>query len=567
MFLAKALKRPFVYARHLAMVATITLVLAFVWACAPVTTEKSAIPPAPVELTLTILHTNDVHANFGGITDKGMSCYAALCENGNGGYVRLDQAVRALRRDTPEALFLEAGDIFQGTLFWTQHKEHMPLALVDRFGYNAMIAGNHEFDDGAETYLQLVNNINTPVLGANIHFKPETKHPIKPYIIEERDGRKIGIIGVTTPDIPALSSPGPNVQFSDVKAALQKYVAELEAEGVTMIIALTHIGYEEDKKIAREVGGLDVIVGAHSHSLLTNNPALQDRADGPYPTVEKTPRGEPVLVVTAYTACLYLGKLDVGFDGAGIIRSWQGEPVALDDTTLKAMNAPAPDAEMVRIINDFAEPVNKLMSTKIGFIEADEAEGLPLEDPVKICRKAECRTGNIVADALRVIPFKETQIALLNGGALRNSLPSGEVTPGHVIGTLPFQNTVVRASMSGALILEALEHGVSNYGEDEGRFLQVSGMRYAFDPTRVEGSRITRAEVQGKDEQWVALDPKTSYVVATQDYMATGGDGFTMLQSLQWEEGDKLANDVLRLYMEKYSPATTKLEGRITIEQ
>ena len=544
------------------------IVLALVWSCAPVTPEIFPATPAPVDLTLTILHTNDTHASFGGITDKGMACYAAMCANGKGGYVRLDQAVRAVRQETPEALFLEAGDIFQGTLFWTRHKERMPQALVDGFGYDAMIAGNHEFDDGAETYLRFIGKTTTPVLGANLQFSPGIQHRVTPYTIVERNGRKVGIIGILTPDTPALASPGPDARFGDVKKALQRYVAELEAQGVNIIVALTHIGLEEDKKIAREVDGIDVIVGGHSHSLLSNNPELQGKVDGPYPVVEKTPKGTPVLVVTAYTACLYLGKLEIGFDSLGIARTWQGEAISLDEATLKAMNAPAPNAAMVRRINDFAKPVNTLMRTKIGFIEADEAEGLPLEQPnVKICRKEECRTGNVVADALRLISFDDVQITLLNGGSLRNSLPSGKITPGHVLGTLPFQNTAVKTRMNGALLVQALEHGVSSYGEDEGRFLQVSGLRYAFAPANPVGSRVTAVEVPGPDGRWVPLDPGAEYVVGTQDYMARGGDGFTMLESLHWEEGDKLSSDVLRLYVEKYSPVVAKLAGRITVQE
>ena len=560
---ATIMKRHAFHAKCLA----ILVMFIFAWACTPVKPVKD-LPPAPVDYILTILHTNDTHSSFGGITDKGMTCYAAMCENGKGGYVRLDQAVRAIRQHTPDALFLEAGDIFQGTLFWTQHKERMPLALVDTLGYEAMIAGNHEFDDGEDTYLRMVNKLETPVLGANMSFRPGIAHRVKPYTIVERAGHKIGIVGIVQPDTPALSSAGPDVQFGNAQAALQKAVAELESQGINIIVAITHLGLEDDKKIARQVNGVDVIVGAHSHSLLTNNPELQEKADGPYPVVEKTPNGEPVLVVTAYTACIYLGKLDVGFDSQGIVRSWQGEPIVLDDATLRAMNAPAPNAAMVRIVNDFAKPVTRLMSSQLGFIKTDLAEGLPLEkSSVKECRQVECLTGNIVADSLRTVSFDDVQIVLLNGGSLRNSLPSGKVTAGHVIGTLPFQNTAVKAKMSGEIILQALEHGVSNYNEDEGRFLQVSGLRYAFAPARAEGSRITKVEVQGNNGQWQALDPKTTYVVGTQDYMAKGGDSFNMLKSLQWEEGDKLSNDVLRLYMEKHSPVEAKLEGRITVQQ
>ena len=536
--------------------------------CCACTQDKPVTPsPTPAKHTLTILHTNDTHASFGGLTDKGLTCYAALCENGKGGYVRLEQAVRAVRTKTPDALFLDAGDIFQGTLFWVQHKERMPAALIDAMDYQAIIPGNHEFDEGADTYLRLVNTIKTPVLGANLRFAPGTPHPVKPYTIFEREGRKIGIIGVVTPETPALSSPGPTVQFDDVKEILQQTVTGLEAKGINIIIALTHVGLEHDRALAREINGLDIIVGGHSHSLLSNTPELHNPAQGPYPVVEKTPNGAPALVVTAYTDCIYLGKLEVEFDTKGIAHAWQGEAIPLDDATLKTMNAPAPNTGIVQQVNDFAKPVKALMNATIGFIKADKSDGLPLEEPnIRVCRRQECRTGNIMADALRLTAFNDVQLALLNGGALRSALPQGRVTHGHVLGTLPFRNAPVKTRMRGDILMQVLEHGVSRYGEDDGRFLQVSGLRYAFSPANPVGSRITKVEALGMDNQWHALDLSEHYMVVTQEYMARGGDSYTMLEPLQWHKGNRLASEVLGLFIETHSPVEARLEGRIKIQ-
>jgi 5'-nucleotidase len=209
-----------------------------------------------------------------------------------------------------------------------------------------------------------------------------------------------------------------------------------------------------------------------------------------------------------------------------------------------------------------------MMGTSIGTINAPGKDGLPLEEPnVMECRRAECLSGNIVADSLRMIPFKEAQIALINSGALRSSLPGGRVTPGHVIATLPFQNTPLTAKISGAVLLQALEHGVATYGEGAGSLLQVSGFRYAFKPSNTPGQRISKAEVLEKDGTWRPLDTKAAYQVVTVDFLARGGDGFTMLAPFQWQEGDKLANDVLRVYLERNSPVAVELQGRIAVRQ
>ncbi|MDR0477386.1 MAG: bifunctional metallophosphatase/5'-nucleotidase [Desulfobulbaceae bacterium] len=536
---------------------------------APLLAPGPALAPAPAaNFTLTVLHTNDTHSSYGGTTDKGLTCYAAMCAGGRGGYVRLDQAVRAIRRDNPDALFLDAGDIFQGTLFWTLHKERMPMALVDRMGYQALIPGNHEFDAGWPVWLRLVESLKTPVLAANISFDPRPNSPainkILPYRILERNGRKIGIVGLVTEETPEKSSPGPGISFSNAQKALETAVKELTAQHVNIIIALTHLGLANDRLLARAVNGVDIIVGGHSHSLLSN---VRDRVEGPYPVVEKRPDGAPVLVVTASTACIYLGRLDVDFDDKGIVKGWRGEPVLLDQATLASLKAPKPDAELLQLIDGFAAPVQKMMREPIGTINAAGKEGRPLEDPnVMECRRLECLSGNIVADALRAVPFGETDIALVNSGALRASLPGGLVAPGHVLATLPFQNTPLTVKMPGAVLWQALEHGIAKYGEGEGSFLQVSGLRYAFKVSQPPGQRISKVEVQSRGGQWRLLDKSAIYQVVTLDFTARGGDGFAMFPPLPWQEGDKLANDVLRVYLKQHSPVKARQEGRITIQ-
>jgi 5'-nucleotidase len=522
----------------------------------------------PVDFTLTLLHTNDVHSSFGGTTATGQTCYAALCEGGSGGYVRLDQAARAIRRDRPEAIFLEAGDVFQGTLFWTTHKEKMPARLLDEMGYQAVVPGNHEFDDGWRVWLKYVESLKTPVLAANVAFDPPINSPalakIKPYLILERGGRKIGVIGLATPETPETSNPGPGVEFLDFKPLLTEAIERLSAEGVNIIIALTHLGLENDRRLARETSGVDVIVGGHSHSLLSN---VDPKAEGPYPVVEKAADGSPTLIVTASTASVLLGRLEVGFDQNGKAREWRGEPIRLDQAGLDGLKAPSPNAALARQIESFAAPVKRLMNKTIGSIVAKGRNGLPLEESgARACRNVECLTGNITADALRQIAFEGIQISLVNGGALRNSLPGGQVTPGDVLGTLPFQNTPVKTEMSGAVLWAALEHGVEKYGENVGGFLQVSGLRYAFNPKLEPGRRVTKVEYAAENGAWRELDKKAVYKVVTFDFLARGGDGFAMFQPLAWEEGENLANDALRLHLERNSPIQAEFQGRITIE-
>ncbi|MDR0826827.1 MAG: bifunctional metallophosphatase/5'-nucleotidase [Desulfovibrio sp.] len=515
------------------------------------------------DYALTVLHTNDVHSSYGGFTSENRICYAPVCEGGSGGSVRLQRAVRAVRAQKPDAILLDGGDEFQGTLFWTLHKAAPITEIIDRIGYQAIAPGNHEFDDGVVTFLCYANSIKTPVVAANLSFDKGLKgaERILPWLVTEIKGRKVGIVGLVTAETPLVTSNSEGAKFSDEAAALKKAVTELTAQGVDIIIALTHDGFEDDKKLARTVAGVDIFVGGHSHSLLSNS---IPRAEGKYPTVEKSPEGKPVLVVSAGSAGRYLGKLDVVFDAAGVPVSWSGEPIPVDDKTLAEMKAPEADAALAAVIEKYAAPAREKMVSKLGEIVAPGLDGLPLEKPdVLQCRANDCLTGNIVADALLTIPFKNTQVALLNGGALRNSLPGGKVTAGDVLATLPFQNTPVTADVPGSVILQALEHGVSAYGDGSGGFLQTAGLRYAFDDRRPKGQRITKAEVRDANGKWKAVAKAKNYRVVTIDFLSNGTDGFAVLKPFNWREAQGLMSDAVRVYLEQKSPVSVKPEGRI----
>ena len=530
------------------------------------------VPAAPVSkpqiFSLTLMHTNDVHSAYGGFTEKNLLCYQPVCEGGKGGSVRLDRAVRAIRQKNPDALLVDAGDEFQGTLYWSLHREKAVSQIIDQIEYTAIIPGNHEFDDGNDTFLRYVKNIETPVLAANITFDPPLpgSERIQPWLVTEQAGRKIGLIGIANEHTPELASPDSGVSFANETETLQKMADELTAQGVDIIIAITHIGLENDKRLARAVTGVDVIAGAHSHSVLLNDESSAE-AEGPYPVVEKAPDGQPVLVVTAGTATNYLGHIQIDFDSAGIPVAWTGAPITLNDETLASLNAPAANEKLTETVEALSVPVRAMLDEPLGRIMTDSiAEGSPMETPnIYQCRAGECLTGNIAADALLKIPFADADIVLLNGGGLRFSLPVGQVSAGDVMATMPFQNTPMMSEMPGAVIRLALEHGVYTYGDGEGRFMQTAGLRYSFNPKNEAGSRIVAAEVQTPDEQWQPLDDDRTYKVVVVDFLSRGGDGYTMFADQKWSEAQMLMNDALRLYLEQHSPVTINLEGRIKI--
>jgi 5'-nucleotidase len=228
------------------------------------------------------------------------------------------------------------------------------------------------------------------------------------------------------------------------------------------------------------------------------------------------------------------------------------------------MKAPKPDVKIAAIVEKYAVPAREMLQTALGEIVAPGLDGLPLEKPgVLQCRAGDCLTGNIVTDALLSVPFKNAQVVLLNGGALRNSLPGGKVTAGDVLATLPFQNTPVVADIPGSIILLALEHGVSAYGDGSGGFLQTAGLRYAFDTSRAVGKRIVKAEIKDERGNWRPLQKNKSYYTVTVDFLSNGGDGFSMLKPYAWREAEGLMSDSLRVYLEQKSQVSVRPEGRI----
>ncbi|MDO5674409.1 MAG: bifunctional metallophosphatase/5'-nucleotidase [bacterium] len=513
--------------------------------------------------TLTILHTNDTHGNWGGRSQDGRICYASLCENGTGGILRAQQAIAAVRRQNPATLLLDAGDQFQGTLFFTRHKGTMAAEVLNSLGYDAFVPGNHEFDDGCELFAGFVSKLNMPVLAANLSLGPQAGTRIFPWLVLERQGRKTGLVGLVNPDTPNLSSPCSEAVFADAEAGLCRAVAELQKQQVDIIILVTHLGLADDRRLARSIAGVDVVVGGHTHSLLSNSDA---EAVGSYPIVETSPAGEPVLVVSNGYGMTNLGRLNVEFDAAGVAQTWDGGPITLNDATLQAMQAPPVDAGLAKMMTDRALPVQQMLTEPVGHIAVADEEGSPLESPTVLrCRKEECRSGNLLADAMRHYWQGKADIALVGGGTLRNPLPAGPVSTGDIIAAIPFDNTLVLLNMDGATLLAALEHGLSRYEEGKGLFLQVSGLRYSFNPKNAQGSRLAAVEIAGKDGTWQPIQANAGYQVTVNSFQARGGDGYSMLAGLEQADSEENLSDVLRSFISSYSPLPVELEGRIRI--
>ncbi len=253
-------------------------------------------------ITVTLLHTNDTHANI-------QPCMSTCSNQNLGGVARRYTAIQQVKAEGGNVLLVDAGDYFQGTLFFNYWQGQEASHFMNALGYQAAAIGNHEFDSGPPALARYIDDAEFPVLGANIDASAQVSLTgmIEPYTIITVGGQQIGVFGVTTPDTTFISSPGPDVTFDDVTTTAQATVAALQGMGVNKIVALTHIGYDLDLDLAAAVSGIDVIVGGHSHTPLGPMP----NAVGDYPTMVSSPAGEAVLVVSAWEWGKYLGRLDV----------------------------------------------------------------------------------------------------------------------------------------------------------------------------------------------------------------------------------------------------------------
>ena len=501
---------------------------------------------AAAEYNLTILHTNDFHDRFEPISKYDGPCSAEDNTAGEcfGGSARLMTAIAEARERAGNSILVDGGDQFQGTLFYTQYKGALAAEMMNQMGYDAMTVGNHEFDDGPEVLRGFMDALEFPVLmsNADVTAEPLLADKLAKSTVIEKGGEQIGLIGLTPQDTHELASPGDNITFSDPVAAVQGEVDLLIARGVNKIIVLSHSGYSVDQKVAAETTGVDVIVGGHTNTLLSNT---DERAEGPYPTMV----GETA-IVQAYAYGKFLGELNVTFDDEGNITKAEGEPLIMDAAVTE-------DQPTVDRIAEAAKPLEEIRNRVV----AETAEAIDGERGN--CRAQECSMGNLVADAmLDRVKDQGIDVAIANSGGLRASIDAGEVTMGEVLTVLPFQNTLSTFQVTGAQLIEALENGVSQHEEGAGRFPQVAGMSFAFDPKAEAGSRISDVMVAGEP-----IDLEKTYGAVSNNYVRNGGDGYAMFKDAAnaYDYGPDLA-DVTAEYLAKdgtYKPYT---DGRITMK-
>ncbi|WP_431810371.1 5'-nucleotidase C-terminal domain-containing protein [Lysinibacillus capsici] len=490
--------------------------------------ETPETPETPADaFSLSILHVNDTHARANELP-------------------KLATAVKEQREAKKNVLTLHAGDAFNGTLYFNEFHGQADLALLNEIGFDAMVFGNHEFDLGAspeghQALADFVKGAKFPFVDANADFSADDKFTglftdlissepengkIYSGIVKEIDGEKVGIFGLTTEETKAVASPD-KVTFSNYIEEAKKAVAAFEGMGVNKIIALTHIGFEDnanidnDQLLAKNVDGIDIIVGAHDHTKL-DKPFIVD-------TNTAGEAKEATLIVQANEYVKYLGTLDVTFDGNGVVTEYNGELIDLGKV--------AEDKAALEKLAPFKEKVDAIMKQEIG-VKLNEA----LDGSRELVRTQEAALGNLITDGMlaksQQYSDKKVVMAFTNGGGIRETIPAGEITVGHVMTVLPFGNTLALMDITGAQLKEAFELSVGQAPNQFGGFLQIAGAKLQYDSSKEAGSRIVSFEyLDQATGKYVAFEDDKTYTVATNAFTAKqGGDGYEVFRKI-YEEG------------------------------
>ncbi|GGA87567.1 NAD 5'-nucleotidase [Neiella marina] len=536
-------------------------------------------------INVTLLHMNDHHSHIAADDfdyDVSALNLSATNEAGQpieevevtyGGFAMMKTLFDEMTASSVNPIKIHAGDAITGTLYYSLFEGEADAAVMNDICFDVFALGNHEFDDGDAGLAKFLDflssdSCDTPVLAANVvpaSSSAIAEGYIQPYTVMRFEGEKVGLIGIDIADKTKNSSqPDDGTEFLNEMATAQQYIDELRDDGVNKIILVTHYQYQNDLALAQGLSGVDVIVGGDSHTLLGSSELAEAGFNviDSYPALTTNADGEAVCVVQAWEYAHLMGKLEVSFDKKGVVQSCEGTPVMpvtaefvyeysdSEDRVLADADAQLvvdaleiipeimavePNANTEALLASFDEQVEVLEQTVIGQVADDLClERYPGQGRSTICDASATYAmgsdvSNIVAKAfLMVTPTAD--IGIQNGGGVRVDVAAGEYTIADAYTLLPFSNTLITMDMTGQEIVTVLEDALSNTIDDagsSGSYPYASGLRYDVDASASEGSRISNVEVNSRVAgDWAAIDLAATYTVVTNDFIASGRDGY-----------------------------------------
>ena len=480
----------------------------------------AAVQAAPT--TITFLHVNDV--------------YEIAPKRGKGGFAPLMTLLQRERAASANTVTTFGGDLFSPSVLSGLTQGAQMVELMNAIGTDIAVVGNHEYDFGPEVAARNFAASAFPWLGANV-LGPDGM-PAGGLVatrVMERGGFKVGFFGVITPETGILSSPGEDITFAPVIATARKAVEDLKAEGAELIVALTHQPISRDRELAAKVGGIHLVLGGDDHVPIAFH------------------EGRVPIFKAGYDAH-YLGVVDLHLEW--VERRGKKSLSVLPEWRLVTTAGVEPEPGVQVLVDKHEAMLDEELGVVIGTTAVD------LDTRRASVRTGETNFGNLVAEAMR--RGVGAEVGLTNGGGIRGDrtyAAGNELTRKDILTELPFGNTVVLMELSGSELRAALENGVSRIEDGAGRFPQIAGVRFEYDPTAPAGSRVVEVEVSG-----APLDPDRAYTVATNDYMAGGGDGYAPLGNgrlLIDASGATLMATMVMDHIESLGTVAPAVDGRI----
>ena len=491
---------------------------------------------------ITTMSTSDIHGNMVPYTPSGSSIEV-------GGSARAAWLFDEAERRNPNTLIIDGGDSPYNTDLANISLGKSSVDVMNAQGYDATVLGNHDFDYSFDNLLSLADRAEYAMLSANTYWKDGTyPEQFEPYIVKEVGGVKVAIVGLTDDGSKATThyANTQDIDFHDQWEVGQEVVAQADAEA-DVVIMLSHL-HGGNNTVPTRIDGIDMEIGGGND--IFGRPL----------NIEGTVVVNPGGVGT----CVNQTNLNLK----------DGEVLGYTFNQIILSSDVPEDAEVKAIIEDYQADLDAQMEVVIGQCASDIAWSSPL------VRTQESPLGNLAADALR--DYCDADIAIQNGGGIRAGLTAGDVTVGDIFGMLPFDNKVTLVEVTGQTVWDALENGVDGYPTTNGKFPQVSGIKYTFDGSKPAGERIVSVTL----EDGTPLDLDAWYTLACNDFMCGGGDGYTMLNVFNPDDGNEhnsetaaqdlpgcklvyRTNDYYRTVVSEYIKAqgsiAPALDGRITI--
>jgi len=475
---------------------------------------------------ITILHTNDIHGRIEAFIDDKKSTKTEV-----GGLSCLGAVIKKEKKKDPEnTLLLDAGDVSTGGAVSDYFKSLPIIDAMNNLGYDAMTVGNHELDVGLKGLRDIVTRADFPVLSANLKEMQEELLGIKPYKIQDVNGVKVGILGLTTPDAPGTSMMSEDekkcIKFLSAAATAKRMIPKMRKEGAELIIVLSHLGIDDDCDLAEKVNGIDVIVGGHSHTAMKEHININD-----------------TIITQAGTAGENLGKIQIDVvRSRGKARIMDVKTKLIPITTKKVK----PDRGVRRVLNKYSRQLDSLMNRAIGKTRTS------LRQRDFHVYKEESSLGNFATDAVR--EQSETEICVLSPSALRSNIQSGEITVGDIYELYPFNDKLNVVEIKGKDLKKVLEETLGSTFHS----FTISGAKVKMDTKLPEGKRVI--EIQMPDGK--PIDPNRIFRIGVQSSLLKK-DVCKTLNKAKDLGGKGLIRELLIENIEKQQVISAKRDGRI----